>query len=161
MANLITRMVAAWARALPALPYYSSQPPSLSVRAFSGAAGNSIEAPKAALLIIGNEVLSGSIADANTPWLAKLLHTRGVDLVRVEVVPDDKEDIATTTLNLRNRVGPNGFVFTSGGIGPTHDDVTYEAIASALGLALVQHPPTVALMQEHYAARGIELVCYL
>ena len=114
--------------------------------------------PAAALMIIGNEVLSGSIADANTPWLAKLLHSRGVDLVRVEVIPDDADDIAATCLKLRERVGSTGFVFTSGGIGPTHDDITYDSIAAALGLKVELHQPTVELMKTHYEARGIELV---
>ncbi|KAL4536598.1 hypothetical protein Ndes2437B_g06010 [Nannochloris sp. 'desiccata'] len=113
--------------------------------------------PTAALMIIGNEVLSGSIADANTPWLAKLLHSRGVDLIRVEVVPDKPTDIAASVLKLRERVGPTGFVFTSGGIGPTHDDVTYDSIAMALGLKIELHQPTMELMKEHYAARGVEL----
>lgn len=108
-------------------------------------------------MIIGNEVLSGSIADANTPWLAKFLYSRGVDLCRVEVVPDEPDDIAATCLRLRERVG-DGFVFTSGGIGPTHDDVTYSSIAAALGLKVELHQPTVAIMQEHYSARGLELV---
>jgi len=117
--------------------------------------------PTAALMIIGNEVLSGSIADANTPWLAKLLYSRGVDLIRVEVVPDVPTDIAATVLKLRERVGPKGFVFTSGGIGPTHDDVTYDSIAMALGLKVELHQPTVELMKKHYSARGIELVSTL
>ncbi len=63
--------------------------------------------------------------------------SRGVDLVRIECVPDDEADIASTVLGLRLRVGQSGFVFTSGGIGATHDDVTYSAIASAFG----QRPP--------------------
>jgi len=63
------------------------------------------------------QVLSGSVTDANTPWLAKLLYSRGVDLVRVEYVPDDREEIIQSALNLRKRVGDSGFVFTSGGIG--------------------------------------------
>eukprot|EP00884_Botryococcus_braunii_P012511 jgi/Botrbrau1/21260/Bobra.39_2s0052.1 len=112
---------------------------------------------KAAFLVIGNEILSGSIVDANTPWLAKLLHSRGVDLIRVEYIPDDADDIVASVLRLKERVGETGFVFTSGGIGPTHDDVTYEAIAKAFGLKLAQHGPTVALMQEHYEKRGVEL----
>jgi hypothetical protein len=72
-------------------------------------------APKAALLIIGDEILQGSIADANTPWLAKLLYSRGVDLVRVECIPDSKADIIETVRRLRGRVGDDGFVFSSGG----------------------------------------------
>ena len=58
-----------------------------------------------------------------------------MDLVRVEYIPDDKADISESVLKLKQRVGDNGFVFTSGGIGPTHDDVTYEAIAAAFGEA--------------------------
>lgn len=63
--------------------------------------------------------------------------SRGVDLVRVEFVQDDVEDIKATVQQLRQRVGPDGFVFSSGGIGPTHDDVTYEAIAAAFGERLL------------------------
>ncbi len=62
--------------------------------------------------------------------------SRGVDLVRVEYIPDDKADISESVLKLKQRVGPDGSVFTSGGIGPTHDDVTYEAIAAAFGKVL-------------------------
>lgn len=84
-------------------------------------------------MVIGNEILSGNIVDTNTPWLAKTLHARGVDLLRVEYIADDMEDIKSTVLRLKKLVGPEGAVFTSGGIGPTHDDVTYEALAAALG----------------------------
>lgn len=114
-------------------------------------------APKAALMVIGDEILQGSVTDTNTPWLAKLLYSRGVDLVRVEYIPDDKADIQATVRRLRQRVGDTGFVFTSGGIGPTHDDVTYEAISEAFGRKLERHAPTVALMEEHYKARNLEL----
>ena len=67
--------------------------------------------------------------------MQRMLHacSRGVDLVRVEYIPDDIADIRATLLQLRERVGKPGFVFTSGGIGPTHDDVTYEAVAGAFG----------------------------
>ncbi|GAX76273.1 hypothetical protein CEUSTIGMA_g3717.t1 [Chlamydomonas eustigma] len=113
--------------------------------------------PKAAMVVIGDEILAGSIADVNTPWLAKLLHSRGVDLTRVEFIPDNQEEIKSTVLELKKRVGPNGFVFTSGGIGPTHDDVTYESIASAFGVDLQLHEPTVKRMKEVYEKRGLEL----
>ena len=59
---------------------------------------------------------------------------QGVDLVRAEYIPDDIEDIKQTVLRLKERVGPNGVIFSSGGIGPTHDDVTYEALAAAFGV---------------------------
>ena len=87
-----------------------------------------------------------------------MLYARGVDLIRVEVVPDDREEIARSVRALSERVGPGGWVFTSGGIGPTHDDVSYEAIAAGLsnrGLAL--HEPTRLKMQAHYDAQGKEL----
>ncbi|GAB4821923.1 hypothetical protein N2152v2_008969 [Parachlorella kessleri] len=78
-------------------------------------------------------------------------------MVRVEVVPDERADIADTAKRLLQRVGPGGFVFTSGGIGPTHDDVTYEALAQAFDVKLALHQPTVERMQEHYTRRGVEL----
>lgn len=114
-------------------------------------------APKAAFLVIGNEILNGSVTDTNTPFLAKLLYSRGVDLVRVEYIPDEIDDIKSSVISLRSRVGPEGFLFTSGGIGPTHDDVTYESIAAAVGAKLELHEPTVARMRDSYQARGIEL----
>eukprot|EP00198_Chlamydomonas_reinhardtii_P000221 XP_001689556.1 predicted protein [Chlamydomonas reinhardtii] len=128
-----------------------------SASAAQSAAAAASESPKAALVIIGDEVLAGSITDTNTPWLAKLLHSRGVDLIRVTYIPDSRETIKEAVLDSRRRVGPGGVVFTSGGIGPTHDDVTYEAIAEAMGVTLQLHEPTVARMRESYAARGMEL----
>lgn len=112
---------------------------------------------KAALMIIGDEILSGSIQDTNTPWLANFLRARGVDLVRVEMVPDSFDDIADSLHRLRSKVSDNGFVFTSGGIGPTHDDITYEAIARALGLKIELHGETQQRMRVHYDERGLEL----
>eukprot|EP01026_Neomeris_dumetosa_P014994 TRINITY_DN15602_c0_g1_i3.p2 TRINITY_DN15602_c0_g1~~TRINITY_DN15602_c0_g1_i3.p2 ORF type:complete len:290 (-),score=29.25 TRINITY_DN15602_c0_g1_i3:173-1021(-) len=114
-------------------------------------------APKAAIMVIGDEILSGQVVDTNTPWLAKLLYSQGVDLIRVEYVPDDKEDISESVKKLRTRVGESGFVFTSGGIGPTHDDVTYEAIANAFGVELQLHTPTVERMKPYYEKRDMEL----
>ena len=67
------------------------------------------------------------------------MHSRGVDLVRIEVISDDKDNIAATALRLRELVGGSGAVITSGGIGPTHDDVTYEALAAAYGTRLALH----------------------
>ncbi len=61
------------------------------------------------------------------------LNSRGVDLARVEVIPDSRQDIIETVKQLKQRVGRSGFVFSSGGIGPTHDDVTYESLAEAFG----------------------------
>ncbi|EFJ40156.1 hypothetical protein VOLCADRAFT_120055 [Volvox carteri f. nagariensis] len=83
--------------------------------------------------------------------------SRGVDLIRVSYIPDSRSDIREAVLDLRGRVGPSGFVFTSGGIGPTHDDVTYEAVAEAMGVSLQLHEPTVERMRVSYSARGLEL----
>ena len=63
----------------------------------------------------------------------QLACSRGIDLIRIEVIPDDVQEIKESVLHLKKRVGSEGIVFTSGGIGPTHDDVTYEAIAAAFG----------------------------
>ncbi len=101
------------------------------------------EVPICAKLLLRNVTILLIILEAQWPQLQSGSHwevvccSRGVDLVRIECVPDDEVDIASTVLGLRLRVGQSGFVFTSGGIGATHDDVTYSAIASAFG----QHPP--------------------
>jgi len=81
-------------------------------------------------MIIGNEILSGSIQDSNTQWLAKSMYNRGVDLVRVEMLPDDITDIVATVHRLKERVGEEGAIITSGGIGPTHDDVRHACCAT-------------------------------
>ena len=107
--------------------------------------------------MIGDELLRGQVADANTSWLAKTLHAQGVDLTRVTFVPDEVSDIVDTVRDLRHRVGPGGFVFTAGGIGCTHDDVTYDAIAKAFDRTLERHSPTVERMREQYTQRGLEL----
>lgn len=75
----------------------------------------------------------------------------------MEYIGDSKRDIVDSVLELKKRVGEHGFVFTSGGLGATHDDLTYESIAAAFGSELQRHGPTVELMQQHYAERGVEL----
>ncbi len=89
--------------------------------------------PSAGLLIIGNEILSGKIVDTNSPFLAAQLRELGVDLERILVIPDVVDTIAEET---RRFSADYDYVFTSGGIGPTHDDVTMESIAKAFGQAL-------------------------
>mmetsp|Transcript_19004 Transcript_19004/g.32507 ORF Transcript_19004/g.32507 Transcript_19004/m.32507 type:complete len:295 (+) Transcript_19004:2-886(+) len=127
-------------------------------RASSSSSSEAAEdSPRAALMCIGDEILSGSIADTNTPFLAKLLHSRGVDLIRCEFIPDQRDEIIQTAQRLRQLVGPRGFVFSSGGIGPTHDDVTYEALAHAFGATLELHQPTVEIMKVSYGKRGMDL----
>lgn len=104
--------------------------------------------PRAAFLVIGNEILSGKIADTNTRCLARLLRTKGVDLRRVVTIPDEVEAIAAETAALS---GGHDLVFTSGGVGATHDDVTMEGVARAFGVPVIHHPRFLAAL----AARGL------
>lgn len=110
--------------------------------------------PKAAGLIIGDEILTGKVQDVNGAVMARFFFERGIDLVRIEVCTDEIEDIATSVTRLREAVGPAGYVLTSGGIGPTHDDRTYEAVAHAFGTTLELHEPTLSAMAESLAVRG-------
>lgn len=100
----------------------------------------------AAAVIIGNEILSGKFADENSPWLAKRLGTIGVDLMRIAVIPDDISVIADTVREFSTSVT---HVFTSGGVGPTHDDVTFEGIARAFGVPLARHPAIATAIRTH------------
>ena len=86
--------------------------------------------PTAALVVVGNEVLSAKVQDENGPWAARRLRELGVRLVAIHTLPDRIEDIVEALERVRRRVD---WVFTSGGVGPTHDDVTVPAGARALG----------------------------
>ena len=112
------------------------------------------ETVTAALLIIGNEILSGRTRDANLPYLAATLNDIGVRLREVRVVPDVEDDIVAAVNALRVRYD---YVFTTGGIGPTHDDITAAAIAKAVGQRLIQHPEALSRLQRHYGEAGLEL----
>lgn len=98
----------------------------------------------AGCLIIGNEILSGKIVDTNSPFLARELRSLGVDLERILTIPDIVETIARETLVLS---GAYDYVFTSGGIGPTHDDLTMESIAHAFGREVVLHEGMAARIE--------------
>src|SRR5438046_9121521 len=104
--------------------------------------------PKTAgIILIGNEILSGKIADVNAAYLCRELRQLGVDVRRISVVPDEVELIAReVTAQSRDF----DVVFTSGGVGPTHDDVTIEGVARALGVPVVRHPELVALLERYY-----------
>jgi molybdenum cofactor synthesis domain-containing protein len=104
-----------------------------------------------ALLIIGDEILSGRTQDTNTQFLAKGLNARGIRLSEVRVVPDDKARIIEALNTLRALYS---YVFTTGGIGPTHDDITAECIADAFGVPLVQNPEAMKMLEAHYHAKG-------
>ncbi len=108
----------------------------------------------AALLIIGNEILSGRTKDANLPHLAAALATTGIRMREVRVVPDVEIEIVEALNALRRRYD---HVFTTGGIGPTHDDITAASIAVAFGVPLVRHPEAWKRLQDYYKRIGIPL----
>ena len=91
----------------------------------------------AAVLIIGDEILSGRTQDTNLAAIARYIGTYGVDLAEARVVGDIPEEIITALNHLRGRYD---YVFTTGGIGPTHDDITADCVADAFGVALYEHP---------------------
>jgi molybdenum cofactor synthesis domain-containing protein len=102
---------------------------------------------KACLLVIGNEVLSGRTRDANIQYLGENLGAIGIRLAEVRVIPDVTDVIAGTLNEVR---GKFDYVFTTGGIGPTHDDITSAAIAQAFGVPLIRDPGALALLRGHY-----------
>ena len=109
---------------------------------------------RAALIVIGNEILSGRTQDANLQHLAKELNSVGVILSEARVIPDDETMIVDTVNTMR---AIYDYVFTTGGIGPTHDDITAECIAKAFGLPLIRNVEAEDLMKAHYESTGREL----
>ncbi|HLL59981.1 MAG TPA: molybdopterin-binding protein [Allosphingosinicella sp.] len=105
----------------------------------------------AGLLIIGDEILSGRTQDKNIAQIATWLNLQGIRVSEVRVVPDVKDRIVAAVNALR---AANDYLFTTGGIGPTHDDITVDAIAEALGVAVVIHPKARAVLEDYYASRG-------
>lgn len=105
----------------------------------------------AALIVIGDEILSGRTQDRNVAQLASWLNVQGIRLAEVRIVADVEDAIveAVTTLSARN-----DYLFTTGGIGPTHDDITVDAIAKALGVAVEVHPDARATLERYYETRG-------
>jgi molybdenum cofactor synthesis domain-containing protein len=106
--------------------------------------------PTAAILVIGNEILSGKVEEANVAVLARELRRLGILLQRVVVVMDDVETIAREVKELS---AAHDWLFTSGGVGPTHDDVTVEAVARAFGVPVVSSPEMEAMLRGHYGER--------
>ena len=100
-----------------------------------------------AFVIIGNEILSGRTQDANTPWLAENLVSMGVVLHQVRIVPDIEDEIVAAVNELRKKVD---YVFTTGGIGPTHDDITASSIAKAFGITLELNKDAYDILARHY-----------
>ena len=105
----------------------------------------------AALIVIGDEILSGRTQDRNIAQLATWLNVQGIRLAEVRVVADREEAIVEAVNTLRAR---NDYLFTTGGIGPTHDDITVDSIAAALGVPVIVHPQARAVLEDYYATRG-------
>lgn len=103
----------------------------------------------AAVIIIGDEILSGKFADENGPWLAKRCRELGIDLVRISIIPDDVGVIAAEVQRCDTLAD---YIFTTGGVGPTHDDVTMAGIALAFSVPLVRNADLVGLIEERMGA---------
>ncbi len=109
--------------------------------------------PTAAMLIIGDEILSGRTKDKNIGYVADYLTNLGIDLKEVRIVSDEQADIVDAVNALRARYT---YVFTSGGIGPTHDDITADSVAAAFGLPCTHHPEAMELLTMSYRSRDME-----
>jgi molybdenum cofactor synthesis domain-containing protein len=104
----------------------------------------------AALVVIGDEILSGRTQDRNIAQVATWLNEQGIRLAEVRVVPDDGRAIGEAVNALR---ASNDYLFTTGGIGPTHDDITVDAIAAAFGVPVVVHPEARQILEDYYRGR--------
>ena len=114
---------------------------------------NTETSPQASLVVIGNEVLSGRTQDIHTHHLANRLKKVGIPLGEVHIVPDTMEGIIRSLQDLKERFT---YVFTTGGIGPTHDDITVSAVARALGRKVIVHEEAYNLLAKYYASQDIE-----
>jgi molybdenum cofactor synthesis domain-containing protein len=107
----------------------------------------------AAMLVIGDEILSGRTKDRNIGHLADIMTAIGIDLKEVRIVADDEDEIVSAVNALRAR---HTYVFTTGGIGPTHDDITADSIAKAFGVPCLHDAAAMKLLGDTYAARGLD-----
>jgi molybdenum cofactor synthesis domain-containing protein len=101
----------------------------------------------ACILVIGNEILSGRTKDANIQYLALELGQLGIRVMECRVIPDIEDTVVATVNEVRRKFD---YVFTTGGIGPTHDDITADCIAKAFGVGISEHPEAIARMTRHY-----------
>ncbi|MGH7988285.1 MAG: competence/damage-inducible protein A [Candidatus Binataceae bacterium] len=104
-----------------------------------------------ALVVVGNEILSGKVQDSNAYFAARELRKLGVALKRIAVVPDELQAIADEVADCSRRFD---FVLTSGGVGPTHDDITIEGVAMAFGRSVIKHPELLRIINEHFAGNA-------
>ena len=107
----------------------------------------------AAILVIGDEILSGRTKDKNIGYIADHLTQIGIQLKEVRVVADEEAEIVAAINALRTRYD---YLFTTGGIGPTHDDITADCVAKAMGVGIDHHPEATAMLQENWRKRGVE-----
>lgn len=107
------------------------------------------QTPTAALIIIGNEILSGRTQDANTQWIADKMTQNGIRLMEVRVVPDIESSIIKSVRDVKGTVD---YLFTTGGIGPTHDDITAMSMAKAFGKNLIVHPEAKQMLLNYYGS---------
>ena len=107
----------------------------------------------AAMIVIGDEILSGRTKDRNIAHLAEVMTAVGIDLKEARIVPDEEEEIVAAVNAVRSRYR---YVFTTGGIGPTHDDITADAVARAFGVPCEYDARAYSMLEAHYAARGME-----
>jgi molybdenum cofactor synthesis domain-containing protein len=106
----------------------------------------------AGIVVIGNEILSGKTVDSNSAFLARELRQLGVTLKRITVIPDELDVIAETVRDFHRQFD---IVFTSGGVGPTHDDITIEGVARALGREVIVHPLLESKIREYLNGRSV------
>ena len=109
--------------------------------------------PTAAIMIIGDEILNGRTADKNINYLASQFYDRGIKLAEARVIGDDEDVIIETVRHLSEKYD---LVFTSGGIGPTHDDITTVTIAKAFGVKVIRHPEADQRLIDHYNGTGLD-----
>ncbi len=108
----------------------------------------------AAIIVIGDEILSGRTKDKNIGYIAEHMTQIGIQVREVRIVADDEDDIVEAVNTLRARYT---YVFTTGGIGPTHDDITADCVAKAFGVPLDVDPRALAIIKPHYERRGVEI----
>lgn len=110
-------------------------------------------APSAAIILIGNELLSGRTQDTNLAYMATRLAAHGIRVTQTRIIPDD-ESVIVDTLNVLRK--SNTYVFTTGGIGPTHDDITADCIAKAFGVPIGIHPEAQKILMAYWAERDVQ-----
>src|SRR5882672_9854314 len=136
--------------------YFDSKPPWLQGVAAQGhhrgRGKNMSDIVTAGILVIGDEILSGRTKDKNIGFIAEYLTNIGIDLKEVRVVADDEAEIIAALDALRHRYT---YVFTTGGIGPTHDDITADSIAKAFGVGIDHDPRAVELLQQRFGGAAL------